>query len=117
MSDDLNSPVVLGFLFEGVRIINSVNDGKESINVKDLELLRNFMRIFTSDILGLVPEEVSQTGDHELLDKVIQLLLQQRKEAKERKDYAASDNIRNQLAALGILVKDTKDGVDWEREQ
>lgn len=115
LSDDLNCPIMLGNLFEAVRIINSVNDGKESINAMDLELLKSFMQTFTVDLLGLVPEETAQSGDHELLNSVIQILLQQRQEAKARKDYAASDSIRNQLAALGIMVKDTKDGADWER--
>lgn len=114
LSDDLNCPIMLGNLFEAVRIINSVNDGKESLNAQDLVLLKSFMQTFTVDLLGLVPEETTQSGDHELLGNVIKLLLQQRQEAKARKDYAASDSIRNQLAAIGIMVKDTKDGVDWE---
>jgi cysteinyl-tRNA synthetase len=46
----------------------------------------------------------------------VKLLLQQRQEAKIRKDYTTSDHIRNQLAALGIMVKDTKEGAEWERE-
>ncbi len=116
MSDDLNCPVMLGNLFEGVRIINSVNDGKAQINAEDLETLKNFMQTFTYEILGLVSEENNRTQDTELLDKVVRLLLQQRQDAKARKDYAASDNIRNQLASLGIIVKDTKEGAEWETE-
>jgi cysteinyl-tRNA synthetase len=116
LSDDLNCPVLLSVLFEAVRIINSVNDGKEKINEHDLALLRTFMQLFTCDLMGLMPEEGEVSGDLELLDKVIKLLLQQRQEAKNRKDYAASDAIRNQLSALGILVKDTREGTVWERE-
>ncbi len=114
IGDDLNCPVLMGNLFEGVRIINSVKDGKEKINATDLESLRQFMTTFTHDLLGLVPEENQQQT--ELLDKVIRLLLQQRQEAKSRKDYAASDLIRKQLSALGILVRDTKQGAEWEME-
>ena len=116
LSDDLNCPVLLGNLFEGVRIINSVIDGKAQISEHDLVLLKNIMQIFTYDLLGLAPEESQQSHNTELLDKVVKLLLQQRQEAKARKDYAASDNIRNQLASLGIMVKDTKDGAIWEAE-
>jgi cysteinyl-tRNA synthetase len=116
LSDDLNCPVLLGVLFDAVRIINLINDGKEKINVHDLELLRSFMVTFTHDLLGLSFGEDIESGSLEILDKVIKLLLQQRQEAKIRKDFAASDNIRNQLAALGIVVKDTKDGAEWERE-
>ncbi|MFO7370487.1 MAG: DALR domain-containing protein, partial [Bacteroidales bacterium] len=114
LSDDLNCPIMLGNLFEAVRIINSVNDGKERINAQDLELLKTFMQTFTVDLLGLVPEETAQSGDHELLGNVIRILLQQRQEAKARKDYAAADGIRNQLTSLGITVKDTKEGFDFE---
>jgi len=116
LGDDLNCPVVLGHLFEGVRIINSIRDGKEKINKKDLEALRNFMTIFAFDLLGLKPEETDGTADNVLMDKVIRLLLQQRQEAKIRKDYATSDQIRKQLASIGIQVKDTRDGSEWERE-
>jgi cysteinyl-tRNA synthetase len=117
LSDDLNCPVLLGILFDGVRIVNSVKDGKEKINAQDLALLQTFMQTFTYELLGLTREEEQQSGASELLlNKVVELLLQQRQEAKIRKDYAASDNIRNQLAALGIVVKDTKDGAEWESE-
>ena len=116
LSDDLNCPVVLGYLFEGVRMINSVHDGKARINAVDLELLRNYMHTFTFELLGLVSEESIESHDTALLDGVVKLLLQQRQEAKARKDFAASDAIRNQLAALGIMVKDTKEGATWERE-
>jgi cysteinyl-tRNA synthetase len=116
MGDDLNCPVVLGYLFEAVRIINSVKDGKEKINQDDLETLRNFMTVFTCDLLGLKLDETEETSDRDLVDKVVRLLLQQRQEAKQRKDYASSDQIRDQLASLGILVKDTRDGAEWERE-
>jgi len=116
MNDDLNCPVLLGNLFEGVKIINSVNDGKEKINTKDLESLRAFMHTFIFDLLGLAQEESQKSRESELLDKLIKLLLQKRQEAKSRKDYAMSDNIRNQLAGLGIIVKDTKEGAEWELE-
>jgi cysteinyl-tRNA synthetase len=114
MSDDLNCPILLSHLFEGVRIINSVKDGKETIGEQDLETLKSFMTTFTYDLLGLQQEEARESGSNSLTDELIRLLLQQRQDAKARKDYAASDNIRNQLTALGIKVKDTKEGAEWE---
>jgi cysteinyl-tRNA synthetase len=74
------------------------------------------MQTFACDLLGLAQEEDQKSGESELLDSLVKLLLEQRQEAKIRKDYAASDNIRDQLALLGILVKDTKDGAEWEIE-
>jgi cysteinyl-tRNA synthetase len=114
MGDDMNTPILLGYMFDGVRIINSLKDGKEKINATDLNMLRGFMTTFAYDLLGLVQEDTQQSGD--LLDKVIRLLLQQRQDAKARKDYAASDQIRRQLTDLGITVKDTRDGSEWEME-
>ncbi len=114
MGDDMNTPVLLGHMFDGVRIINSLKDGKEKISAADLDMLHRFMTTFAFDLLGLVPEDTPQSGA--LTDKVIRLLLQQRQDAKARKDYAASDQIRQQLTSLGILVKDTRDGAEWEME-
>jgi cysteinyl-tRNA synthetase len=116
MNDDLNCPVLMGLLFDGVRIINSVKDGKEKINAQDLEILSGMMQTFVYDILGLQAGEESKPVENELLDKVIRLLLQQRQEAKINRDFATSDKIRNQLASLGISVKDTKEGAEWEME-
>jgi cysteinyl-tRNA synthetase len=116
LSDDLNTPIVLGYLFEAVKIINSVNDGKATIDAENLEALKNFMQTFVFELLGLMPENAGDDRDATLLDGVINLVLQQRQEAKARKDYAASDLIRNQLAELGILIKDTKEGATWERQ-
>lgn len=116
MSDDLNTPIVLSHLFEVVRIINSAYDGKATLSEHDLKALKPFMHTFVFELLGLYPENSADSADKELLDAVIQILLEQRQEAKARKDYAASDNIRNKLTALGIVVKDTKDGSTWEKE-
>jgi cysteinyl-tRNA synthetase len=114
MGDDLNCPILLGTLFEGVRIANSIRDGKAGINSKDLTTLRDFMHTFTIDLLGLIPEEKGNSAGDVLLGKVIDLLLQQRQDAKIRKDYAASDAIRKQMEELGIVIRDTKAGAEWE---
>jgi cysteinyl-tRNA synthetase len=114
IGDDMNCPVLIGHLFEAARIINSVRDGKEKIDEGNLQKLREMMNTFVTDILGLLPESLDKSGG--LLDKVMQMLIQQRQEAKARKDYAASDRIRNQLLESGIRLKDTKDGAEWEIE-
>jgi cysteinyl-tRNA synthetase len=113
LSDDMNTPIVLGYLFEAVKIINSVNDGKAGIDAESLEALKNFMQTFVFELLGLVPEN---DLDDNLLDGVINLLLDLRKKAKEKQDFSTSDQIRDQLLNLGILVKDTKSGPVWERQ-
>ncbi len=113
MDDDLNSPVAIGHLFDGVRIINSINDGRETISVNDLSLLKNFFNSFVSEILGLKNETEGSNGQKELLNGVVNLLLNLRLEAKNRKDWTTSDRIRDELKALGVEIKDKKDGFEW----
>jgi cysteinyl-tRNA synthetase len=113
MNDDFNSPMVIASLFEAVRIINSVNDKKETLNTADLNLLRETFSVFTGDILGLKPESGSG-ADNSVLDGLMQLVLDLRLNAKTAKDYATADKIRDQLSKIGIMVKDTKEGATWE---
>jgi cysteinyl-tRNA synthetase len=112
MNDDLNSPVAISHLFDGVREINSVVAGNDTITSTDIEKMKKMYRIFVYDILGL--KEESQTSEHkELLEGLIQLLLKIRIEARNNKDYKTADKIRNELEKLGIEIRDTKDGFDW----
>lgn len=114
LSDDLNTPVALGYLFEAVKVIHSLKEGKEKLNESDLEFLKHNMPLFVTGLLGLLPEESGRGESDVLLGNVIGLLLKQRQEAKARKEFALSDAIRNDLAQLGIQVKDTRNGSEWE---
>ncbi|HEY4798542.1 MAG TPA: cysteine--tRNA ligase [Bacteroidia bacterium] len=116
MNDDFNSPVLIANLFEGVRIINSVHDGKETISSADLELLKKTFREFIFDVLGL-KEEKSASGSDELVNNLMNLILEIRKEVKAKKDFSTSDKIRNELSKTKISIKDTKDGATWEIEK
>ncbi|WP_316801785.1 cysteine--tRNA ligase [Pedobacter nototheniae] len=111
MNDDFNSPVLIAELFEAVRIINTVYDGKAKISTEALEKLVQLMQDFVFDILGLKDEESSNTDLNSVLDMIINL----RKEAKENKDYATSDKIRIGLQELGIQLKDSKEGTTWSK--
>jgi cysteinyl-tRNA synthetase len=111
MGDDLNTPVVIAHLFDGVRMINLINDSKETISGEDLNKLQGLYKTFVFDILGLKEEE---NAGNDLLGGVIDMLLNIRQEAKANKDWATSDRIRDGLVKLGIAVKDRKDGFDWE---
>ena len=110
MNDDFNSPILIANLFEGVRIINSVNDGKEMINAAALELLKALYKTFVFEILGLKDEKQEQDS---LVGGLMTTILSIRQRAKENKDFATSDEIRNALQELKITVKDTKDGPVW----
>lgn len=113
MNDDLNSPIVIANLFEGVRWINSIADGSETISATDLEALKKLYHTFTFDILGLTAETTSESGQS-LTGDLINMLLNIRLQAKANKDFATSDRIRDELAKLGVVVKDKKDGFEWE---
>jgi cysteinyl-tRNA synthetase len=113
MNDDLNSPVLLSHLFDGVKIINSVNDGTGKLNNADLELLKNLMNVFVTDILGLRDDAELKT-DEKLTGGLINMILNLRQDAKDRKEWGVSDKIREELNLLGITIKDRKDGADWE---
>jgi cysteinyl-tRNA synthetase len=113
MLDDLNTPIVISYLFDALKAINLVHDGKETLSTADLSELNDVFHLFVEDILGLVAENESSAGN-EAYKKAIDLLLTLRLDAKKNKDWATSDKIRNELTALGFEIKDTKDGFEWK---
>lgn len=116
MNDDFNTPILIAHLFDAVRIINSVKAGSETINSADLEKLQKHFQAFTFEVLGLKNED-QNSGNDELLDGVMATLIELRQQAKQNKDWASADLIRNELSKLNIVLKDTKEGTDWEIEK
>jgi len=116
MNDDFNSPILLAHLFDGVKTINSIHDGKETITQTDLELLRKTFHAFVFDVLGL-KEEKTHAGNDALADNLMKLILEIRNEAKAKKDFSTSDKLRDELAKAKISIKDTKDGTTWQVEK
>ncbi len=114
MNDDLNTPVMIAELFEGVRMINSANDGKLALSEGSIAQLDRLFKLMVFDVLGLL-EEQDAKGNDGAMDGLVQEFIRLRNEAKARKDFATGDAIRERLSALGILLKDTKDGTTWER--
>lgn len=115
IDDDLNSPVLLSYLFEGVKYINQVNDGTEKLNAEDLDSLKNLFHTFVFDILGL--NAGSESGrDEKLTGELMDIIISLRQDARVKKDFATSDKIRDELKKAGVILKDRKDGVEWEKE-
>ncbi len=119
MNDDFATPNVISQLFEAARIINSVADKKMSISSDVLTKLTEVFELFAFDLLGLrksaaASSEGGNDAREEAFGKVVDMLLEQRMKAKANKDWATSDLIRDNLAALGFEVKDTKDGFSWK---
>ncbi|OFX56695.1 MAG: cysteine--tRNA ligase, partial [Bacteroidetes bacterium GWA2_30_7] len=110
MNDDLNSPIVISYLFEAVKTINLVIAGNEQINQVDIDKLKTIFNTFVIEVLGLLPQKGST--NEAVLNDVINLMLNLRMEAKSNKNFELSDKIRNELNKIGIEIKDKKDGFD-----
>jgi len=102
LNDDMNTPILIAHLFDGIKKINSI-----------IANLKNLYHDMFFEILGLTNDAELNTTDDKLED-VMTLLLNLRTDAKKNKDFATSDKIRDNLKELGITVKDTREGSDWE---
>lgn len=115
MDDDFNTAKVLANMFELVPVINGIKDkhiSMAALSQPTLQLLQSRLKIFIEDIFGLQP--IGASADDQKLTGILELLINIRKEAKAKKDYQTSDKIRKELAALGVQLKDEKDGsVTW----
>jgi cysteinyl-tRNA synthetase len=111
LNDDFNSPIVIAQLFEAVRIINSVQDKKETLTDSELLSLKNMFDTFLFDILGVNNEK---SGDQrEVIDGLMELIISIRQKSRISKDWGTSDQIRDALQKLNIVVKDGKEGTTW----
>ncbi len=117
LEDDMNTPILISHLFDAVKLIGNIENGSESIDEENKAGLKQLFHDFVIEILGLVPEEEA-AGDNsaDRLKSVVDLLLDIRMNSKKNKDWATSDLIRDKLKEAGILVRDKKDGYDWELE-
>ena len=118
MNDDFATPQVISYLFEACTVVNKLIDHKATICAECLAELKETMCLFAFDILGLQNRSqesgVRSQEREEAFGKVVDMVLQLRAKAKADKDWATSDKIRDELAAAGFEVKDTKDGVTWK---
>ncbi|MDQ1332066.1 MAG: cysteinyl-tRNA synthetase [Bacteroidota bacterium] len=113
MDDDLNSPMLISYLFEGVRYINSVSDGSEKLSAGDLDSMKTLFNTFVFEILGLRDESAGKSNER-LTGDLMNIIINLRQEAKNKKEWVLSDKIRDDLKNAGIILKDKKDGADWE---
>ena len=113
MNDDLNTPVLISYLFEAASIVNSASAGHITLSTDQLNALKSLFDVFLFDLLGIKNEQKANNASYDSFAKAIDLLLQMRLQAKQNKDWATSDKIRNELTALGFEIKDTKEGFEW----
>jgi cysteinyl-tRNA synthetase len=115
LNDDLNSPVLLSHLFDAVKLINSAADGTEKLKSADIESLKSLFRTFVFEILGLQDED-SGKGNEKLTEDLMKIIIDLRQDAKNKNEWASSDKIREELKKAGIILKDLKEGAEWEKE-
>ncbi|MBO6212168.1 cysteine--tRNA ligase [Algoriella sp.] len=111
MDDDFNTPILIAHLFDAVKMINSIKDNSEDISAEDLTRLKTIMHGFVFDVLGLQTENTNVSSDK--LDGVVKMLIEMRNQARVDKNWALSDQIRDQLSALGIQLKDGSEGTSY----
>ena len=108
--------MALAQVFEAVRIINTAKDKKLALDAADYKALIDLFDNIVFGVLGLRDEESEGGKAAQTIDGLVNMVLEQRKAAKAAKDWATSDRIRDDLKALGVLIKDTKDGTEWTLE-
>lgn len=111
MNDDFNTPILIAHLFEGVKIINQIRENKASLTAEDLDILKSTLHAFVFDVLGFVNDKTKDSSDK--IEGVVELLIKLRKEARENRDWALSDKIRDELLELGIQLKDGREGTTF----
>ena len=112
LCDDMNTPIALAHMFDAVRIVNTAKEGKLTLSLKDKEILDEMFGRIVSDVMGLEDESAS-SSDQNLVGGLVEMVLEVRKEAKAKKDWATSDLIRDRLKEIGVNIKDTKEGTEW----
>jgi cysteinyl-tRNA synthetase len=110
--DDMNTPIALSFLFDAVKMVNNIKDKAVKVNADDKAILESLFQDIVTDVLGLV-EEQSDSTSTKIIDGLMNMIIDVRANAKANKDWATSDKIRDELKAVGIQLKDTKDGCEW----
>jgi len=113
MNDDFNTPILIANLFEGVKYINLIKESKETISEADKILLKETFSNFVFEVLGIENNVTTTQDGTNKLPEVVDLLIQLRNDARGNKDFATSDKIRDELAALGIQLKDGKEGTTF----
>ena len=110
MNDDFNSPKLIAYLYEAIKFINTVKQGKAQIDKETKQELTSKLNVFIFDVLGLkIPQQNSNQEDNEKLKGTITLLLELRNKARQNKDFATADQIRSSLLTLGVEINDNQE--------
>jgi len=110
LCDDFNSPILISHLFEMVKYVFALHDGKEKISQHDLVELRESVNALVYNVLAL---QTIEENNNEKLDQTLQVLINLRNQARKSKNFQLSDEIRDQLLVKGIELKDGREGTSY----
>ena len=113
MNDDLNTPILLSHLFEAARTVNTAIAGVEKLSKEDIVELDELFELFLHKLLGIEDAKTLKDTSYQAFEKAVDMLLEVRQEAKQKKDWATSDKIRKELTEAGFIIKDTPEGFEW----
>ncbi|WP_031426166.1 cysteine--tRNA ligase [Flavimarina sp. Hel_I_48] len=113
MNDDFNSPILIAQLFEAVKYIHQLKEGKETLSSDDLEAFINTIHAFVFEVLALEDSTTTADANTDKLSGALDLLIKLRNEARANKDFATSDQIRDTLLDMGIQLKDGREGTTY----
>ncbi|MFT6717447.1 MAG: cysteinyl-tRNA synthetase, partial [Saprospiraceae bacterium] len=113
MNDDFNTPMVCAALFDMVKQINGAKDGKIKVTAKDVKAMKQLMQLFLFEIMGIEADDETESKAGDKSGELIEMLIKLRAKAKADKDFALSDQLRDDLAAINITIKDTAQGTEW----
>lgn len=117
MDDDFNAPAALAVLYDLTREVNTLLNSGEPVGKPMLEAIDGLYRELGGGVLGIVPDEIAEAGvDSERQDGLVRLLIDMRAQARKNKDFATSDQIRDRLAALGVVLEDRADGTIYKTQ-
>jgi cysteinyl-tRNA synthetase len=114
MNDDFNTPVAISVLFDLAKLTNTLLNAEAAPGRAALQALDELYRELGGNLLGIVPEQATASLNAERESGLIRLLIEMRTDARQRKDFAASDRIRDRLKELGVILEDGKDGTTWK---
>jgi len=113
MDDNFNAPAALGVLNQLTTDVNTLLNSGQPIGKATLEAIDQLYRDYGGSVLGIIPDEFKQESNYELVDGLVRMLIEMRKDARAAKDFKRSDQIRDQLAALGVVLEDGRGGTTY----
>jgi cysteinyl-tRNA synthetase len=113
LDDNFNAPAALGVLNQLTTEVNTLLNSGQPIGKSTLAAIDQLYRDYGSTVLGIIPDEFKQESDYELVDGLVRMLIELRKDARQSKDFKRSDQIRDQLAALGVVLEDGRGGTTY----